>query len=115
MPRFQTSEQTPSDSDGQWQQCFLLRGGVSSTCCSPGCCDCSSVLLLLLLCCLCPLQTGNPEVVADLYAPDGVLLPTVSNQVRAIHSHCGSSVSGQCQESTAYKAAPERTCSAAGS
>lgn len=27
------------------------------------------------------LQTGNPEVVADLYAPDGVLLPTVSNQV----------------------------------
>ncbi|WIA23804.1 hypothetical protein OEZ85_013479 [Tetradesmus obliquus] len=28
------------------------------------------------------LQTGNPEVVADLYAPDGVLLPTVSNQVR---------------------------------
>eukprot|EP00882_Tetradesmus_deserticola_P000901 GHRQ01000979.1.p1 GENE.GHRQ01000979.1~~GHRQ01000979.1.p1 ORF type:complete len:416 (+),score=162.30 GHRQ01000979.1:201-1448(+) len=28
------------------------------------------------------LQTGNPEIVADLYAPDGVLLPTVSNQVR---------------------------------
>lgn len=28
------------------------------------------------------MQTGNPEVVADLYAPDGVLLPTVSNQVR---------------------------------
>ena len=27
------------------------------------------------------LQTGNPEIVADLYAPDGVLLPTVSNQV----------------------------------
>jgi hypothetical protein len=34
------------------------------------------LLLLLLL-----LQTGNPEIVADLYAPDGVLLPTVSNQV----------------------------------
>jgi hypothetical protein len=29
------------------------------------------------------LQTGNPERVADLYAPDGVLLPTVSNQVRS--------------------------------
>jgi hypothetical protein len=37
-------------------------------------------LLLLLLLLL--LQTGNPEIVADLYAPDGVLLPTVSNQVR---------------------------------
>jgi hypothetical protein len=32
---------------------------------------------------LCALQTGNPEIVADLYAPDGVLLPTVSNQVSA--------------------------------
>ncbi|WP_161963822.1 SgcJ/EcaC family oxidoreductase [Xanthomonas arboricola] len=29
------------------------------------------------------LATGNPHKVADLYAPDGVLLPTVSNEVRA--------------------------------
>ncbi|MDL5367447.1 SgcJ/EcaC family oxidoreductase [Xanthomonas sp. NCPPB 2654] len=29
------------------------------------------------------LATGNAERVADLYARDGVLLPTVSNQVRA--------------------------------
>ncbi|MCC4592426.1 SgcJ/EcaC family oxidoreductase [Xanthomonas campestris pv. cannae] len=29
------------------------------------------------------LATGNPQRVADLYARDGVLLPTVSNQVRA--------------------------------
>lgn len=28
------------------------------------------------------LQTGDPRKVASLYAPDGVLLPTVSNQVR---------------------------------
>jgi uncharacterized protein (TIGR02246 family) len=28
------------------------------------------------------LATGDPQRVADLYAPDGVLLPTVSNQVR---------------------------------
>jgi len=28
------------------------------------------------------LQTGNPEAVADLYAQDAVLLPTVSNRVR---------------------------------
>ncbi|GAA2792997.1 SgcJ/EcaC family oxidoreductase [Streptomyces showdoensis] len=28
------------------------------------------------------LQTGDPQKVADLYAADGVLLPTVSNQVR---------------------------------
>jgi hypothetical protein len=28
------------------------------------------------------LQTGSPELVASLYAPDGVLLPTVSNRVR---------------------------------
>jgi uncharacterized protein (TIGR02246 family) len=28
------------------------------------------------------LQTGDPKKVAALYAPDGVLLPTVSNQVR---------------------------------
>lgn len=28
------------------------------------------------------LATGTPETVADLYAPNGVLLPTVSNQVR---------------------------------
>lgn len=28
------------------------------------------------------LQTGSPELVASLYAPDGVLLPTVSNKVR---------------------------------
>ncbi|MER5938388.1 SgcJ/EcaC family oxidoreductase [Streptomyces sp. NPDC001928] len=28
------------------------------------------------------LQTGDPEQVADLYAKDGVLLPTVSNKVR---------------------------------
>jgi hypothetical protein len=39
-----------------------------------------SILTLLLLLLLL-LQTGNPEIVADLYAPDGVLLPTVSNQV----------------------------------
>lgn len=29
------------------------------------------------------LASGDPHKVADLYAPDGVLLPTVSNQVRA--------------------------------
>ncbi|MFE0256039.1 SgcJ/EcaC family oxidoreductase [Streptomyces sp. NPDC059010] len=29
------------------------------------------------------LQTGDPETVADLYAKDAVLLPTVSNKVRA--------------------------------
>lgn len=29
------------------------------------------------------LQTGDPDKVADLYAKDAVLLPTVSNQVRA--------------------------------
>ncbi|WMD03149.1 SgcJ/EcaC family oxidoreductase [Streptomyces sp. FXY-T5] len=29
------------------------------------------------------LQTGDPKKVADLYAKDAVLLPTVSNQVRA--------------------------------
>ncbi|MFF7042263.1 SgcJ/EcaC family oxidoreductase [Streptomyces massasporeus] len=29
------------------------------------------------------LQTGDPDRVADLYAKDAVLLPTVSNQVRA--------------------------------
>jgi uncharacterized protein (TIGR02246 family) len=28
------------------------------------------------------LQTGSPEAVADLYWPDAILLPTVSNQVR---------------------------------
>ncbi|MEJ8670412.1 MULTISPECIES: SgcJ/EcaC family oxidoreductase [unclassified Streptomyces] len=32
------------------------------------------------------LQTGDPEKVADLYASDAVLLPTVSNQVRADHA-----------------------------
>ena len=31
------------------------------------------------------LQTGDPEKVASLYAPDGVLLPTVSNKVRPDH------------------------------
>jgi uncharacterized protein (TIGR02246 family) len=29
------------------------------------------------------LATGNPELVADHYAPDAVLLPTVSNEVRS--------------------------------
>lgn len=29
------------------------------------------------------LASGDPHAVADLYAPDGVLLPTVSNQVRS--------------------------------
>jgi len=28
------------------------------------------------------LATGNPDAVADTYAPDAILLPTVSNQVR---------------------------------
>ncbi|MFC8090320.1 SgcJ/EcaC family oxidoreductase [Streptomyces sp. NPDC057301] len=32
------------------------------------------------------LQTGDPEKVADLYASDAVLLPTVSDQVRADHA-----------------------------
>ena len=32
------------------------------------------------------LQTGDPEKVASLYAPDGVLLPTVSNKVRTDHA-----------------------------
>ena len=32
------------------------------------------------------LQTGDPEIVASLYADDGVLLPTVSNQVRTCHA-----------------------------
>ncbi|MGW1613197.1 SgcJ/EcaC family oxidoreductase [Streptomyces sp. NPDC002285] len=32
------------------------------------------------------LQTGDPEKVADLYASDAVLLPTVSNEVRADHA-----------------------------
>ena len=31
------------------------------------------------------LQTGNPDAVADLYAEEGVLLPTVSNKVRVGH------------------------------
>ena len=31
------------------------------------------------------LQSGDPEKVASLYAPDAVLLPTVSNQVRSNH------------------------------
>lgn len=31
------------------------------------------------------LQTGNPDVVTELYAEDAVLLPTVSNKVR--HNH----------------------------
>ena len=32
------------------------------------------------------LQTGDPEIVASMYAPDGVLLPTVSNKVRTDHA-----------------------------
>ncbi|MGF0171210.1 SgcJ/EcaC family oxidoreductase [Streptomyces sp. Marseille-Q5077] len=32
------------------------------------------------------LQTGDAEKVADLYASDAVLLPTVSNEVRADHA-----------------------------
>lgn len=32
------------------------------------------------------LQTGDPNKVASLYAPDGVLLPTVSNVVRKDHA-----------------------------
>ena len=32
------------------------------------------------------LATLDPEAVADLYAPDATLLPTVSNQVRALCS-----------------------------
>lgn len=31
------------------------------------------------------LATGNPDAVTELYAPDAILLPTVSNQVR--HNH----------------------------
>ncbi len=31
------------------------------------------------------LQTGNPEAVVELYSEDAVLLPTVSNKVRADH------------------------------
>ncbi|MEU6352392.1 SgcJ/EcaC family oxidoreductase [Streptomyces sp. NPDC047072] len=32
------------------------------------------------------LKTGDPETVADLYAKDAVLLPTVSNKVRTDHA-----------------------------
>ncbi|MET7475001.1 SgcJ/EcaC family oxidoreductase [Streptomyces sp. NPDC005648] len=32
------------------------------------------------------LQTGDPEKVADLYAKDAVLLPTVSNRIRTDHT-----------------------------
>ncbi len=32
------------------------------------------------------LQTGNPEAVTNLYSEDAVLLPTVSNKVRADHA-----------------------------
>jgi uncharacterized protein (TIGR02246 family) len=32
------------------------------------------------------LQTGDPEKVADRYAPDAVLLPTVSNEIRTDHA-----------------------------
>ncbi|TQF65611.1 SgcJ/EcaC family oxidoreductase [Rhodococcus spelaei] len=32
------------------------------------------------------LATGNPETVAALYAPDAVLIPTVSNVVRTDHA-----------------------------
>lgn len=31
------------------------------------------------------LATGNPETVAALYAPDAVLIPTVSNEIRTDH------------------------------
>ncbi|GHD60305.1 hypothetical protein GCM10010317_052450 [Streptomyces mirabilis] len=32
------------------------------------------------------LKTGDPEKVADRYAPDAVLLPTVSNKIRDTHA-----------------------------
>ncbi|GAA4477692.1 calcium/calmodulin-dependent protein kinase type II [Rhodococcus olei] len=32
------------------------------------------------------LATGNPETVAALYAPDAVLIPTVSNEIRTDHA-----------------------------
>ncbi|ROL63700.1 DUF4440 domain-containing protein [Pseudomonas protegens] len=32
------------------------------------------------------LQTGNPQAVVGLYAPNAVLQPTVSNQVRSTHA-----------------------------
>ena len=48
------------------------------------------------------LQTGDPETVASLYADDGVLLPTVSNQVRTNHAgKVSDAAAGYCQRQRA--------------